>query len=586
MTTTVPVLKGYTKEQLDGVVDSIKKTMSDPEMRALSQRAVQGKVWHLQPTVAAVLSDLKAEEEAVRMQIMGAASKLVYKFHEHTLDVTLARAGLLHDKRVHAGSSLDHKEEFDIFCLDSKERLYMILKNFDWLKDFFRLYPLHFYENSFQFVDRIPKKKLPVTVKVIGLGIGGSIAVSGLAKNGIASATGYEKRAEKGPRSVTSRYQNASWRAYDIAGNLVDEEAYETLIASRQRINVTYDDGTTAVVTSDRVQIIIGAAIQSALDSARRYGAELHFCGSMDEYFMEEGGQPSKSDVVALFCGAHTSEIFPGLKEEMNVHSWPELDSTCKMWLRIQESEKKDAYTARGGELGAEKWHYTIASARDTPEDVVRVMYNLEAQYNYNISKLEKGQDIGMTKDEMEASNKAQKSQLEKVLKAMQEGTSERFDYIFTNAPKNEYNVAKREEAAKDGSVVLDGGYTIEIKIASKTTFTSGDLLKKFNTDLVLCGGDAAVPPNPLAAYGATLACEAAGSLVQLSVAIGHVNAILNDMEGMKDSSEFVDDAWIQEIKDFKAMLAVYYEARTKSENYFQWVQTLICNMYSLPAFY
>jgi hypothetical protein len=49
------------KERLDEAVDSIKKTMSDPEMRALSQRAVQGKVWHLQPTVA-VLSDLKAEE--------------------------------------------------------------------------------------------------------------------------------------------------------------------------------------------------------------------------------------------------------------------------------------------------------------------------------------------------------------------------------------------------------------------------------------------------------------------------------------------------------------------------------------------
>jgi hypothetical protein len=70
---------------------------------------------------------------------------------------------------------------------------------------------------------------------------------------------------------------------------------------------------------------------------------------------------------------------------------------------------------------------------------------------------------------------------------------------------------------------------------------------------------------------------------VQLSVAIGHVNAILIDMETMKDS---VDDDWVQEIKDLKAMLAVYYEARTKSENYFQWVQTLICNMYSLPAFY
>jgi hypothetical protein len=51
--TEVPVLKGFTKEQLDDVVDSIKKTLSSPEMRALSQRAVQGKVWHVQPTVSA-----------------------------------------------------------------------------------------------------------------------------------------------------------------------------------------------------------------------------------------------------------------------------------------------------------------------------------------------------------------------------------------------------------------------------------------------------------------------------------------------------------------------------------------------------
>jgi len=459
----------------------------------------------------------------------------------------------------------------------------MILKNFEWLKDFFRLHPLHFYENSFQFVDRIPKKKLPVKVKVIGLGIGGSIAVSGLAKHGIESAQGYEKRAEKGPRSVTSRFQNASWRAYDIAGNLVDEQAFETLISSRQRINVTYDDGTTAVVTSDRVQIIIGAAIQSAIDSARRYGADVHFLSSMDDYYMEEGAQPSKSDVVALFCGAHTSHLFPGLKEEMDIHEWPELDSSCKMWLRIQESDKKEAYCARGGEIGAEKWHYTIESARETTEDVVRVMHNLDAQYNYNIAKLEKGQDIGMSKEEMETTHKSQMAQLEKTFKAVESGKSERFDYIFTNAPKNEYNVAKRNEAAKDGTVVLDSGYLVEIKIASKSTVTEGELLKKFNTDLVLCGGDAAVPPNPLAAYGATLACEAAGSLVQLAVAIGHVNAILNDMESMNDN---MDDVWVKEIKDLKAMLSVYYEARTKSENYFQWVQTLICNMYSLPAFY
>jgi len=119
-TTAIPTLKGFTKEQLNEVVDSIKKTLSDPKMRALSQRAVQGKVWHLQPTVSKVLSELRKEEEDVRHSIMQAVSGLVYKFHEHTLDLTLARAGLLHDKRVHAGSSLDKKDEFDIFCLDAK----------------------------------------------------------------------------------------------------------------------------------------------------------------------------------------------------------------------------------------------------------------------------------------------------------------------------------------------------------------------------------------------------------------------------------------------------------------------------------
>jgi hypothetical protein len=347
---------GLSKERLDEVVDAIKKALSDEDMRALSQRAVQGKVWHLQPVVAAYMADLRRDEGIVRGKIMQQVSSLVYQFHEHTIDATLARAGILQDERVHAGSSLDKKDAFDLFCLDSKERLYIILKQYGWLQDFFRNFPQHFYENSFQFVDRIPPKKLKVKVKVVGLGIGGSMTVSGLAKAGVESVIGYETRDESGPRRVGSRYQNASWRAYDVAQRLLDETAYNYLITYRQRVKVEYDDGTSNVVTSDRVQIILGNAIEESLASAKRHGAKLVFSCKGDEYFKEDGNVEEEADIVALFSGAHTSEIFPGLGDVMNVYFWPEIASDCKMWLRIKESESQDDYCIRGGEIGAEKW--------------------------------------------------------------------------------------------------------------------------------------------------------------------------------------------------------------------------------------
>jgi hypothetical protein len=325
-------------------------------------------------------------------------------------------------------------------------------------------------------------------VRVVGLGIGGSVLVSGLAKHGIEAVVGYEKRSEKGPSSVTSRYQNASWRAYDVAGKLVDEIAYKRLLENRQRINVTYDDGTTDVLTSDRVQIIIGSAIQSALDSARRYGADLHFgCDSMEAFYrpLEEGPHGDHCDITALFCGAHTSEVFPGLKQEMGIHEWPDLDSSCRMWLRVQRSNKKDAYCTRGGEIGTEKWHYTIESARDSPKDLERILFNLDSQLQYNRRKLKKGVDIGRSEEELSAQYEVQRSLVEKVMQELEPG--DRFDYIFTNAPANVHNLEKRASAEQ---VVLDGGYTVEIKMATRSTVTSGDLLKHFGTDLVVCGGE------------------------------------------------------------------------------------------------
>ena len=435
---------GLSKERLDEVVDAIKKALSNEEMRALSQRAVQSKVWHLQPVVAAYLADLRRDEINVREKVMQHLSSLIYQFHEHTIDATLARAGILQDDRVHAGSSLDKKDAFDLFCLDAKERLYLILKQYGWLEEFFRNFPQHFYENSFQFVHRIPPKKLKVKVKVVGLGVGGSMAVSGLAKAGVDSVIGYEKRDESGSRRVGSRYQNASWRAYDIAERLLDETAYNHLITYRQRVNVQYEDGTSGIVTSDRVQIILGNAIEESLASAKRYGAKLIFSCKGDEYFKEDGNVKEEADIVALFSGAHTSEIFPGLGDEMNIYSWPDLRSDCKMWLRIKESEHQEDFCTRGGEIGAEKWHYTIESARKTVDDVLRIKDNLTSSLKNSLAKIEEGKSEE-SEEEIKARFDKQLAQCDKVLNAMKGNTvgDHRFDYIFTNAPDNEHNRKK-----------------------------------------------------------------------------------------------------------------------------------------------
>jgi hypothetical protein len=108
--------------------------------------------------------------------------------------------------------------------------------------------------------------------------------------------------------------------------------------------------------------------------------------------------------------------------------------------------------------------------------------------------------------------------------------------------------------------------------------------VEKLDTNLVVLGGDACVPPNPLAAYGATLACEAAASLVLLATGTGHVNSILQSVATINDIDQLVQ--WTKEIEELKTLLGVYYEAKARSETYFQFVQTLICNMYSLPPFY
>jgi hypothetical protein len=371
---------------------------------------------------------------------------------------------------------------------------------------------------------------------------------------------------------------------------MVNDEAYNFLIQNRQRIHVQQPDGSTTVHESDRVQIILGAAIGAALNSAREYGAQLHFQCNTEDYLKKECSDDDKFDIVALFCGAHTASSFPGtLDGDDKLWDWPDLQSTCKMWLRVQVSDKVDAYCTRGGEIGAEQWHYTIESSRDDLHDLERVQWNQDSQYQYNLKKLQSGSNIGMNKDQLLLQYSTQRSRLLKVIEVVKEqqgvdstALGSRFDYIFTNAPANDYNRAKRDLV--EDTIVLEGAYTVEIKMATNSTINSGEIVEKLGANLVILGGDACVPPNPLAAYGATLACEAAASLVLLATGTGHLNAILKSISTLPDDAK--SDEWNDQINELKALIGVCYEAKARSETYFQFVQTLICNLYSLPAFY
>ena len=580
--------------RLDEIVNLIKNELSKPSIRSLNNRAVQAKIFQI-PKICSYMADLRREEQAIREKILSKMSVLIYKFQVPSLDATLARAGIVSDERVHAGSSLDDSAEkgFDLLCLDAKERLYMILKEYDWIKEFFLFYPQHFYENSFKFVDGIPEKKLPVKVKVVGLGIGGSLAVSGLRKNGIETVVGYEKRTRHGPKSVTSRFQNASWRAYDIAEKLLDEEAFQHMEKYQQKINVNFDDGSSKVMTADRVQIILGDAIDRALESAERYGADLRFECDSKEFCKTETSSDrdiDDVDIVALFAGVRTDGIVPGLEQEMDMHAWKDLRSDCILWLEIKMSEKKSSYTARNVEVGAEKWHFTIESSRSTKDDIVRIRDNLIAKRIWALQKLETAGASDEEKAQEGESFLAQISKIDQLLGDVEEkkedGEEQRFDYIFSNAPKNEHNLAKKEAAMKGGNMVINGDYSVDVQIASTSMIDASSresaktILDKFSSKVLVFGGDACVNPNPMAAYGATLACEFAAMLVHLGVAHGHINAIVNAMK----KAEPADPEWVIELEELRGLFNQYYDSRGRSENYFQWMQTLICNLYSLPA--
>ncbi|KAL3917481.1 MAG: hypothetical protein SGPRY_006387 [Prymnesium sp.] len=317
--------------RLDQVVEELAHFIADPPIRSLSQRAVQGKAWHLVPSFPACMAELRPHEEAMRIMIMEKLSAMIFQLHEHTLDATLARAGLLPDKRLHTGADIDGKTA-----------------GFDLL---------------FHFVNLIPHKKLPLRVKVVGLGLGS------------------ERRVGK---------------ARNRGGG----------------------EGMMREMVTDRVQIIIVDAIDSSLNSGERYDANLHF-----GFGLESGGEVCKgtsgreegeekmvgegsgegitvgADIVAIFSGAHTAEPVPGLAEAMDVFSWPGLSSRCKMWLQLKQSEREEDFCMRVGDVGAEHWHYTIDSTRDVVGDVLRVRDALV--HHYGVSHPTRPEEMAEVSEEV-----------------------------------------------------------------------------------------------------------------------------------------------------------------------------------------
>jgi hypothetical protein len=67
---SVEGVQGLSKDRLDQVIEAISRALSSPDLRRLSQRAIQARVWHQEPVVALYMSDLRRDEEILRGLIM------------------------------------------------------------------------------------------------------------------------------------------------------------------------------------------------------------------------------------------------------------------------------------------------------------------------------------------------------------------------------------------------------------------------------------------------------------------------------------------------------------------------------------
>merc|ERR1712113_651184 len=196
---------------------------------------------------------------------------------------------------------------------------------------------------------------------------------------------------------------------------------------------------------------------------------------------------------------------------------------------------------------GDNKWSYSISSARDEMVDIHRAIGNVKRQQAIEKAKLDAGENVNEKYDK-------QLQRLESVQKSMEEGATNRYDYIFTSAPKNPINDQKLMKAEEDGLLCVKNDYNVVPTFSLKTTFTEGAMTEKFGSKIVVCGGDSTVAPNPLAARGATVASENAMALVKMAVAMGHIKVMMEDLQYHN-----ADAAWMAEMDKLKGLLPLYF---------------------------
>merc|ERR1712151_347069 len=86
-----------------------------------------------------------------------------------------------------------------------------------------------------------------------------------------------------------------------------------------------------------------------------------------------------------------------------------------------------------------------------------------------------------------------------------------------------------------------------------------GNMIEKFDAKHVILGGG-----------------DNGKALVQLACGLGHLNVTIRDMKYHE-----VEEAWMLELEELKALLPLYFDACSISENFSQWTKTVVLNLYS-----
>jgi hypothetical protein len=147
---------------------------------------------------------------------------------------------------------------------------------------------------------------------------------------------------------------------------------------------------------------------------------------------------------------------------------------------------------------------------RDDIEDLQRVRDKIQNKYDTCLKKQSSESKANVDgcphRKEVKQKYLRQLNLVESIMEKMSSGEIQRYDYIFVNASDNLNNQLKQKRAGEDGSIVLEGGYTVPVKITANACVmkngnegsastvhdnldTKAALLHNFRTDVIVTGG-------------------------------------------------------------------------------------------------